>query len=147
MWDTRALTFLPASIFNFSTVSLLICLVIAFGIIRKPKAKLPPGPRGLPLFGNAFQFNPGKLWYLCDQYKKRYGKSSAKKVVANAKLDAGPLVYLDLLGQPVVIINTKKVAHDLLVHRAANFSSRPRSIVGDYLTGGMNFVLSPYGEV
>ncbi|KAF5346111.1 hypothetical protein D9758_009957 [Tetrapyrgos nigripes] len=97
----------------------------------KSYSKLPPGPHGLPLVGNVFQFDPVRAWHLCEEYKRKYG----------------PIVYLNFFGQPVVVINTKKAAHDLLVHRAANYSDRARSIVEDYMTGGMNFVIIRYGEL
>ncbi|KAF5346116.1 hypothetical protein D9758_009952 [Tetrapyrgos nigripes] len=116
---------------SFALLALLVCPLIAFGIFRKPYSRLPPGPRGLPLVGNVFQFDPVKAWHLCEEYKRKYG----------------PIVYLNFFGQPVVVINTKKVAYDLLVHRAANYSDRTRSIVGDYMTGGMNSGLIRYGEL
>ncbi|THV00614.1 cytochrome P450, partial [Dendrothele bispora CBS 962.96] len=92
----------------------------------------PPGPRGLPIIGNVLEFNPANAWRLYDDFKKRYG----------------PIVYLNLLGQDIVIINAKKVANDLLVRRAVNYSDRPRMIEsGEYLTRGMNMIVARYGEL
>jgi hypothetical protein len=55
----------------------------------------------------------------------------------------GSLVYLNLLGKPVIVITSAQVANDLLARRAGNYSNRPRMIVGsEYLAGGLNFSIS-----
>jgi hypothetical protein len=60
----------------------------------------------------------------------------------------GPIFYLNLAGQPVIVLNSKKVAVDLLERRAANYSSRPRFIVsGEYLNGGCSMILAGYGDL
>jgi hypothetical protein len=41
----------------------------------------------------------------------------------------GPIVYVDLAGQSMVVLNTHKVATDLLDKRASIYSDRPRLIV------------------
>ncbi|KAF5346112.1 hypothetical protein D9758_009956 [Tetrapyrgos nigripes] len=116
-----------------TAIALFVVFILIFlttRLIRRRGIRLPPGPPGLPIVGNALHFNPVKAWHLCDQYGKKYG----------------PIVYLSLLGQSVVIINSKRVANDLLVRRAANYSDRPRMIVGgEYLTGGMNMIVARYG--
>ena len=35
-------------------------------------------------------------------------------------------MYLDVLGQDVVVLNSQKVAQELLDKRSANYSGRPR---------------------
>lgn len=42
---------------------------------------------------------------------------------------AGDVVYLDVLGQPMVVLGSYKVARELLDKRSANYSDRPRSIM------------------
>ena len=59
----------------------------------------------------------------------------------------GDLIYLNVAGQPVVIINSPKAGIALLDRRAAKYSDRPPSIVGsDIMAGGLLFALSPYGD-
>jgi hypothetical protein len=59
----------------------------------------------------------------------------------------GDLIYLNAAGQPVVIINSQKVAIELLDRRAAIYSDRPRNVIAcDIMTGGLFFGISPYGE-
>lgn len=40
----------------------------------------------------------------------------------------GPLVYMSVAGQNMVVMNTHKVAADLLDRRAAVYSDRPRLV-------------------
>ena len=57
----------------------------------------------------------------------------------------GDLIYLNVAGQPMVIINSPKVGVALLDRRAATYSDRPRSIVAsDIMCGGLMFGFSQY---
>jgi hypothetical protein len=60
----------------------------------------------------------------------------------------GNLIYLNVIGQPIVVLNSRKVAADLLDRRATIYSDRPRNIVAcDIMSGGLLFALSHYDEV
>ena len=59
---------------------------------------------------------------------------------------SGDLIYLDAAGQPVVIINSQRVAAELLDQRATIYSDRPHNVVADMITGGLFFGFSRYGE-
>ncbi|KAJ4496604.1 hypothetical protein C8R41DRAFT_918447 [Lentinula lateritia] len=80
------------------------------------KGRLPPGPRGLPLFGNLFQLNID-AWLTFAEWKEQYG----------------PLVQINVAGQSIVIMNTHKVASDLLDCRGPIYSDRPRFIGAHYV--------------
>lgn len=43
----------------------------------------------------------------------------------------GNLVYLELFGQPIVVVNSHDVAIDLLEKRSVNYSDRPRSVMSE----------------
>jgi len=61
---------------------------------------------------------------------------------------SGELIYLNAAGQPIIVLNSQRVAADLLDRRAAIYSDRPRFIVAcDIMTGGLGFAFSPYGEL
>jgi hypothetical protein len=48
----------------------------------------------------------------------------------------------------MVILNSQKVAAELLDRRAGIYSDRPRNIVGsDIMSGGLFFVLSRYNDM
>ena len=58
------------------------------------------------------------------------------------------MMYLNVLGQPILVINSLKTAFELLDRRANIYSDRPRVIVGhEILCGGLFFALIPYGDV
>ena len=60
----------------------------------------------------------------------------------------GELIYLNAAGQPIVVLNSQKVAADLLNRRAGIYSDRPRLIVASEIMGdGLVFSMSRYGEV
>ncbi|KAJ3847214.1 cytochrome P450 [Lentinula lateritia] len=93
--------------------------------------RLPPGPRGLPLFGNLFQLNID-AWLTFAEWKEQYG----------------PLVQINVAGQSIVIMNTHKVASDLLDRRGPIYSDRPRFIVAsEILTGGLLMPFAQYNDV
>ncbi|EEB88897.1 hypothetical protein MPER_13076 [Moniliophthora perniciosa FA553] len=84
----------------------------------------PPGPKGYPLVGNIFQIDANQLWNTLLKWEKDYGD----------------IVYFRLFNQNIVVLNSGRVAGDLLDRRAANYSEQPRMPVDDYLTGGLNMV-------
>ncbi|KAF5372139.1 hypothetical protein D9758_005076 [Tetrapyrgos nigripes] len=113
------------------SVFLGILILYLFRTIRRNiSVRYPPGPWGLPLLGNALQLSTVKPWHTLAKWKKTYG----------------PLVYLNMAGQPMIILNSKKTVEDLLDRRAAKYSARPQFIVGNVLTGGFNIVMLPVGE-
>ncbi|KAJ7102834.1 cytochrome P450 [Mycena epipterygia] len=57
----------------------------------------------------------------------------------------GDCVYVDVLGQPIVILDSLTAAHDLLDQRSAIYSSRPRLVMGGELAGfNQSLALMPY---
>jgi hypothetical protein len=60
---------------------------------------------------------------------------------------SGDLIYLNVAGQPVVVLNSPKVAADLLDRRAAIYSDRPPLIVASEMCGGLMIPFARYGDV
>jgi hypothetical protein len=57
-------------------------------------------------------------------------------------------MYLNVLGQPILVINSLKAAFELLDRRANIYSDRPRYIVaGEFLCGGLFTAYMSYGDV
>ena len=58
------------------------------------------------------------------------------------------MMYLNALGQPIIVLNSLKVAFELLDRRANISSDRPRFVVSfDILCGGLNTAFMPYGDL
>jgi hypothetical protein len=55
----------------------------------------------------------------------------------------GPIVHINVMGQPLILLSGHKITADLLERRAAIYSDRPRSIVAsEMMTGGMLFAFT-----
>jgi hypothetical protein len=58
----------------------------------------------------------------------------------------GDLTYLNMAGQPVVVINSRKVALELLDRRSGIYSERPHNVVVDIMSNELFFIFSQYGD-
>ncbi|KAJ3887791.1 cytochrome P450 [Lentinula edodes] len=97
----------------------------------KNNRHLPPGPRGLPILGNILQFaSASQIWLVFDKWKFQYG----------------PIMYLNLAGQHIIVLNTKAAAIELLERRSAIYSDRPKSIVGKYIGAKLAMPFIGYGK-
>ncbi|KAJ4470435.1 cytochrome P450 [Lentinula aciculospora] len=107
----------------FNTLWLAIGVLAILRVFRMLhlRTKLPPGPLGLPIIGNLLQISISRPWLVFDKWAKQYG----------------PIFYLNIAGQNVVVLGTQEAAADLLDRRAAIYSDRPDLIVLNMLSGGM----------
>ncbi|EGO02936.1 hypothetical protein SERLA73DRAFT_70421 [Serpula lacrymans var. lacrymans S7.3] len=93
--------------------------------------KLPPGPRPDPIIGNLRQFPKGNQPEVFSEWGKEFGD----------------VVYVQIFGRGVLVLNSIRAVNDLLEKRGSIYSDRPRQVAfGELL--GMEKVLSlmPYGE-
>ncbi|KIJ29218.1 hypothetical protein M422DRAFT_188789 [Sphaerobolus stellatus SS14] len=115
---------------NIALLAIASLSILAYTFLRNSDKK-PPGPFRLPIIGNAHQMPVDSPWLTFTEWKKKYGD----------------IIHVDILGRPLVIINSAKVARELMDKRSAVYSDRPHFIMaGDLVGYGETFVLQPYGE-
>ena len=119
---------------HLNILDIFVLLVVGFWIQRfllhrrRNAVPLPPGPHGLPLLGNLFDFPKTDAWLTGAQWGKTYGESRFGRIYRGFNLNdhyAGSLVYLKVLGRPIVFSNTYEATMDLLDKRSLIYSSRP----------------------
>ncbi len=132
----------------FSSSLLLLVLFILTSIFFKSRRPpLPPGPKGLPLIGNILDMPSDKDWFTFAKWGEIYGIFQVIFSVSSFDfLSAGDISSVTVLGQPLIILNSAKVAVEILDKKNAIYSDRPVLHMGGELVGWKNtLVLLPYG--
>ncbi|KAG1726305.1 cytochrome P450 [Suillus lakei] len=113
-------------------ISCIIALVVALGVTRRRvyPLPLPPGPRPLPVLGNALQLDTKRPWLTYTEWGKTYGK----------------IIHSRILGIDLIIINSETIARELLDKRSAIYSDRPVIRTNELFGLAFNTALLPYGE-
>jgi len=105
-----------------SPLILSVC-AITLGIwmlrARRARSKLPPGPTGWPIIGNLFDIPTEHSWFKYTEWGEKYG----------------PITYVNVGGLPMIIVNSHRIAYDLLAKRGAIYSDRPRAVMVQDLVG------------
>ncbi|PPQ88179.1 hypothetical protein CVT25_005144 [Psilocybe cyanescens] len=107
----------------------LIFCILCYAVSMVRGKRLPPGPRRLPLIGNVHQMPKGHPWLRFTEWKKTYGN----------------IMHIDILGKSHIIINSAKIAKELLDKRSSIYSNRPHFIY-ESVHYDEPFALQPYGE-
>ncbi|KAJ7923837.1 cytochrome P450, partial [Mycena leptocephala] len=92
---------------------------------------LPPGPKGLPILGNIYDLPKHSPWLAFAEMGKKWGD----------------LISLTTFGKTMIIVNSAKIAEDLLDSKGGNFSDRPVLQMGGELVGFRNVLtFCQYGD-
>lgn len=97
-----------------------IALLLGTLIVKHLKASqkeaypLPPGPPGEPILGHLRVIPEIGPEHKYIEWSKEYSSD---------------ILYFNVLGRPIIVLNSVKVAHDLLDKRGANYASRPRFVL------------------
>ncbi|RXW19089.1 hypothetical protein EST38_g6769 [Candolleomyces aberdarensis] len=97
---------------------------------RNPRGlPLPPGPKGLPVVGNLFQLPQKDPWLEYDRLNREYGD----------------LVYLEAVGQPILILGSLERANEILERKSSKYSNRPVLPALEMIDVAWSFSLFQYG--
>lgn len=132
----------------FLITTLVVFLAVRY--VNSPWRKVPPGPRGLPIVGHAFRLRD-KDWMFENDIKRKFSVSDPifPSVTAGLRRETlDHMMYLNALGQPILVINSLKTAFELLDRRASIYSDRPRAVVAhEILCGGLFTAFIRYGDL
>ncbi|CAK7217402.1 hypothetical protein SBRCBS47491_003153 [Sporothrix bragantina] len=91
---------------------------------------LPPSPPAEPLFGH---------------YRRLPLENAHLTHMAYAKEYQSDIVYFNVLGNHMIVLNSQKVANELLDKRGAIYQDRPNFILFDVMGWGLTLTFMPYG--
>lgn len=128
--------YMPASLpglaplgFAFVTFAVLYVRSILTWKARTRGLPLPPGPRPLPVLGNMLDIPKYKPWRgyrtLCAKYGKHPWASSLSRFQAITTSTTGEMVYMRVLGTPMLVVGSAQLANELLNKRSGNTPDRP----------------------
>jgi hypothetical protein len=95
-------------------VILLLLATVIYGYCRlrtraPPGTKLPPGPKRLPIVGNLFDMPKENAWLTYTDWAATFGD----------------VVYVEVFGGPLVVLNSLKATTELFEKRSAIYADRP----------------------
>ncbi|KAF9262285.1 hypothetical protein L218DRAFT_867838 [Marasmius fiardii PR-910] len=88
-----------------------LCILVLFR--RRTRKSLPPGPPRVPLVGHLRIVPQEKQAETFHEWAKTYGD----------------VMYLEVLGRRMVVLDSVNVSRVLLEDRGANYSCRPRLVI------------------
>ncbi|KAH8703845.1 cytochrome P450 [Talaromyces proteolyticus] len=109
----------------YAALPLLATAVVLWAIyphFKKRDLPLPPGPPGEPIIGHLRVIPQDHPEHQYTQWGKDY------------KSD---ILSFNVLGRPIVVVNSIEVAHDLLDKRGANYADRPRFVLFEVMGWGV----------
>jgi len=101
----------------------------------------PPGPKPKFITGNLHQVSPLEPWLTFTSWSKTYGTPSSSNPSVQSTIDCagnlllGPIVYFRLFNRKSIILNSGRVALDILDARSAIYSDRPVNWMAGELAG------------
>ncbi|KZP27823.1 cytochrome P450 [Athelia psychrophila] len=116
-------------------VAIVSLAVAALSYLASTKAsRYPPGPKGWPLIGNLFDApKAGSEWVDYHEMCKKYNSD---------------VVYMKILGQSILVLDSLEAITELLDKRSNIYSSRPRFVMFvELMDMPWNMAFFPYGTL
>ncbi|KAJ3524602.1 hypothetical protein NM688_g8533 [Phlebia brevispora] len=113
-------------------LALAVLAVLVVSLRRTRRFRLPPGPKGVPLLGNVFDMPKKEEWLTYAKWSKEYDSD---------------ILYLNLVGTNVIVVNSVKHASELFDKRSSIYNDRPDFTMVDELMGwDFSFAFQRYGD-
>jgi hypothetical protein len=87
----------------------------------------------VPLLGNIRELTAKELWLPAQQWAKQHGKKVHRCNVLPISSCTGDVVYLHILGQGLVFLNSPEAAFNLLDKRGSIYSDKPSLVMAGEL--------------
>ncbi|KAJ8080303.1 hypothetical protein AAF712_003741 [Marasmius tenuissimus] len=105
---------------------------LAYKAIKQSQRRLPPGPPGYPLIGNALDVSDKLEWLSYRDMGKAYNSD---------------IIYFNVFGTSFVVVNSYDAAQELFEKRSAIYSDRPRFTMLNELAGmAFHVGFMPYND-
>ncbi|KIP07997.1 hypothetical protein PHLGIDRAFT_70194 [Phlebiopsis gigantea 11061_1 CR5-6] len=117
-----------------STLAYVLCAAAVGAVVlfsSKHRRRYPPGPRGLPLVGNLFDLPRESTWLTYEAWGRKYGSD---------------ILYLNVLGTHMIVLNSTEAAREILEKRASLYSDRSVDITQHCTGWSRNFGFIEYGD-
>ncbi|KAJ9134091.1 Cytochrome P450 [Pleurostoma richardsiae] len=114
-------------------VALLLGIVVVSVIKRSSKkypCPLPPSPPAEPFFGHYRNLPLENAHLTHMQYAKQFNSD---------------VVYFNVLGNHMIVLNSQKAANEILDKRGAIYQDRPNFVLFDVMGWGLTLTFMPYG--
>ena len=110
---------------------IVACLIaLSSYYTRKNRLRLPPGPKGLPIIGNAWDLaGDGREWLTYQRWGREYSMwacsmiKTATLLIRSTCLDSD-ILHLRLFSTSVIVLNSAEATFDLLEKRSSMYSDR-----------------------
>jgi hypothetical protein len=104
---------------------------LALLVMRTSKRRLPypPGLKSFPVVGNLFSMPSQDEWVTFRKWSEELGVKHVHSrrlhlVPANWHLSGSDIIHADIMGSHIIILNSMKVANELLEKRSSIYSDR-----------------------